>query len=141
MVYKPRRERARGGKAEDTEPLHPEHGNKYNAVGSPEAKEEDAKSDGFKRGGMAKKKKKDGGHVEGGMARHHLGKMRRGGMTEEKKMEDHTAEDRPMERARGGRTDKPMARGGSPFSSAHKTVGPVDTKMKDGPGEQAPIIP
>ena len=56
MSYKPRRERrARGGKAAETQPLHLEHGHQYNAQGSPEAKEEDEKSEGFKRGGRAKR--------------------------------------------------------------------------------------
>ena len=80
MAYKTRRERReRGGKAAETEPLHPEHGNQYNAQGSPMEKSESAKSDGFKRGGMPKKKRKEGGKVEGERARHHLGRRARGG--------------------------------------------------------------
>ena len=73
MAYKKRSERKRsnGGKAEG-----PEH--QYNAQGSPEEKLEHAKSDGFKRGGAAKKRA-HGGHVEGEKARHHMGKRARGG--------------------------------------------------------------
>lgn len=133
MAYKKRseRKRERGGKAEG-QPLNEEHGHQYNAVGSPEAHEEEAKSDGFKRGGMAHKKRAHGGHVEGEAAKHHLGRRARGGTM-------HHEEHR-QERARGGRTEhKAMARGGSPFSSARKTEPPGN--MKDGPGEQATMIP
>jgi hypothetical protein len=166
MVYKPRseRKRARGGKAEG-QPVEDERGHLYNAEGSPESKEIDAKSDGFKRGGA--KKRKHGGHVEGEKAKHHLGKRARGGPTEEKKLEDepehekhggevhHRARGGGMEaaehhhehhehhekRARGGRTEhRPMARGGSPFSSARKTED-FENDKKTGPGEQAPVIP
>lgn len=146
MTYKPRseRKRAKGGKAEETEPLHPEHGHLYNAEGSPESKEIDAKSDGFKRGGKAKKRK-EGGKVEGHEARHHLGRRARGGAAheehekEKEKKEHERKEHEPMERARGGRTEKAMARGGSPFSTAQHTKPPGNDK--DGPGEQAPMIP
>lgn len=137
MTYKPRRERrAAGGKA-DTEPLPKETGNQYNAKGSPEEKEESAESDGFKRGGRAKRK--DGGHVEGMKAKSHLGKRARGGATEEprKGAEAPTKEDTMPERARGGNV---MSRSGSPFSSAHKTTPPSEDK-ETGPGEQAPMIP
>ena len=84
MAYKSRKARKAGGKAEGPE-------FQYNAQGSPEEKEEHAKPDGFKRGGMAKKRA-HGGHVEGEKARHHMGKRARGGAMEEK--EEH--------RARGG---------------------------------------
>lgn len=163
MVYKPRseRKRARGGKATDTQPYEPEHGHLYNAEGSPESHSIDAKSDGFKRGGAQKKKRKEGGKVEGEKARHHLGRRARGGhiahreeggMTphprghethgehtelmhrrgEEEKTEHERHEERP-ERARGGRTER------APFSSAQKTEPPGNER--DGPGEQAPMIP
>lgn len=148
MAYKSRRERrAEGGKAE-TEPLHPEHGHQYNAQGSPEEKEESAKSDGFKHGGMAKKKRKRGGHVEGEAAKHHLGKRARGGMAhheehhekekehEREKEKEHERHEEPEKRARGGRA---MSKGGTPFSAAHNTEPPGN--KKDGPGEQAPMIP
>jgi hypothetical protein len=146
MAYKTRRERrAEGGKAEETEPLHPEHGHQYNAKGSPEEKEESAKPDGFKRGGA--KKRKEGGKVEGEKARHHLGRRARGGHTmpaneEVHRRREHEArtererhEERP-ERARGGRA---MKSGETPFSSAHNTKPPGNDK--DGPGEQAAMIP
>lgn len=141
MVYKPRRERKRGGKAEEGQPITEEHGHQYNAQGSPEAREEDAKSDGFHAGGMMprKKKRKEGGHVEGEKARHHLGRRARGG--EAHREPEHRHEPEREERARGGRTEhKAMARGGSPFSSARKTEAPPG-KTNDGPGEQAPVIP
>ena len=156
MVYKPRseRKRAKGGKASDTEPLPAEHGHLYNAQGSPESKEIDEKSDGFKRGGRAKRK--EGGHVEGEKARHHLGRRARGGATEEPRhgkeemseREDTENDERKRgghvemeKRARGGHVSgKAMARGGSPFSSAHKLGGPSEDK-ETGPGEQAPTIP
>lgn len=112
MAYKTRRERRAGGGKAETEPLRPEHGNQYNAQGSPEEKEESAKSDGFRRGGPAKRKA--GGHVDGAEAKQHLGR-----------------------RARGGRA---MASGGAPFSSAHNTE-PPGNKKDSGPGEQAPMIP
>lgn len=140
MTYKPRRERrAAGGKA-DTEPLPKEKWNQYNAKGSPEEKSESAESDGFKRGGSAKKRK-DGGHVEGMSAKSHLGKRARGGATEEprKGTEAPTKEDTVPERASGGSV-KAMARGGSPFSSAQKTKPPSEDR-ETGPGEQAPMIP
>ena len=168
MTYKPRseRKRAKGGKATaETEPLHPEHGHQYNAQGSPEEKEETAKSDGFKHGGHVKKRK-HGGHVEGQAAKHHLGKRARGGATVphhiDLHMGDHHEHDghdgphhgthhdgeRPdgdhhhkgghvAHRARGGRA---MARGGSPFSAAQKTKPPGNDR-ESGPGEQAPMIP
>jgi len=148
MAYKTRRaRRAEGGKAAETEPLHPEHGHQYNAQGSPEEKEESAKSDGFKRGGMAHKKRKRGGHVEGEAAKHHLGKRARGGHMghhvdvhldehHERGGHDGHHEEHEMKRARGGRA---MAKGGTPFSSAHSTEPPGN--KKDGPGEQAPMIP
>lgn len=155
MVYKPRRERrARGGKAGETEPLHPEHGHQYNAQGSPEAKEEDAESDGFKRGGMAKKKRKEGGKVEGHGAKHHLGKRSRGGAMKhhEEKREEHREEERKEERkehhheeerehrARGGHVRSKHARGGAPFSAAHH-ISPPGNDKKTGPGEDAETIP
>lgn len=151
MVYKPRRERrAKGGKAE-AEPLHPEHGHQYNAVGSPEAKEEDAESDGFKRGGMPKKRRKEGGKVEGHGAKHHMGKRARGGATKphvEMHMgehhehhgehhKEHHGEHEPERRARGGETKhreeerekrargghvSHRARGGTAFSEGRKAV-------------------
>lgn len=124
MAYKKRseRKRASGGKAEG-----PEH--QYNAQGSPEEKEEHAKSDGFKRGG-APKKRAHGGHVEGEKSKHHMGKRARGGKMEH---EEH--------RARGGHVGKrthggAMRMGGSPLSSAHSISGPGDGKGS--PGEQAP---
>ena len=155
MSYKPRRERrARGGKAAETQPLHLEHGNKYNAQGSPEAKEEDEKSNGFKRGGRAKRK--EGGHVEGHAAKHHLGKRARGGGTPEgeRKEEDEYAPDRKRgghvehekeeekreHRARGGHVRHKHARGGAPFSEAHKLSPPGNDKST-GPGEDADSIP
>lgn len=137
MAYKSRRERrAEGGKAE-TEPLRPEHGNQYNAKGSPEEREESAKSDGFKRGGA--KKRKQGGEVHGEAAKHHLGKRARGGAAERKEEEKKEEEkrDAPEERARGGRA---MTSGKTPFSSAHNTE-PPGNKKDSGPGEQAPMIP
>ena len=157
MTYKTRRERrAKGGKATETEPLHPEHGNQYNAQGSPEAKEETAKPDGFRRGGKAKRKA--GGHVEGHEARKHLGRRARGGHVAhvDVHMEphhEHGGHDgqhhgphhdaakhdgehhHKPHRARGGRA----GHGGTPFSSANKTMPPGNEK--DGPGEQAPMIP
>jgi hypothetical protein len=162
MTYKPRseRKRARGGKAEG-QPITAEHGHQYNAQGSPEAAEEDAKSDGFHRGGMMPRKKKAGGKVEGREAKHHLGKRARGGatpahidlhMAEHHEHDghdgphhgEHTDGERPdhghhQHRARGGHV-KAMARGGSPFSAARKTTDFQDDK-KTGPGEQAPTIP
>lgn len=152
MTYKPRseRKRASGGKATDTEPLPKEHWNQYNAKGSPEEKEEDAKPDGFKRGGA--KKRKEGGHVEGEKAKHHLGRRARGGSAdaeprhgeEIKSREDTTNDERKRgghveERARGGHV-KAMMSGGSPFSTANKTKPPSEDK-ETGPGEQAPMIP
>jgi hypothetical protein len=150
MVYKPRRERRRGGKAE--EPLHLESGNKYNAVGSPEAKEEDEKSDGFNRGGMAKKhKKKEGGKVEGHAAKHHLGKRARGGgmmakEIKEEKAEKHEPDGEMPERARGGHVHhkehhKRARGGGAPFSEGHKQAKAPDDDKDTGPGERAPTIP
>lgn len=158
MVYKPRRERrAKGGKAE-TEPLHPEHGHLYNAEGSPAAKSaEDDESDGFRRGGMPKRKKrKEGGKVEGHAARHHLGKRARGGATaphvemhlgehHEKHGEHHKEEHRHHEeerekRARGGHVRSKHARGGAPFSEAHH-ISPPGNDKKGGPGEDAETIP
>lgn len=151
MTYKPRseRKRASGGKASDTEPLPKEHWNQYNAKGSPEEKEEDAKPDGFKRGGHMKKRK-DGGHVEGEKAKHHLGRRARGGAADEdprKGTESPTREDtmnderkrggHVEERARGGRA---MMKGATPFSAAHSTKPPSEDK-ETGPGEQAPMIP
>jgi hypothetical protein len=158
MTYKPRRERrAMGGKAADTEPLPKEHGHQYDAVGSPEEKSESAKSDGFKRGGMAKKKRKEGGHVEGHAARHHLGKRARGGGMKAPPME--RGEDGPKEepderkrgghvehheekphRARGGHVKGKFSKGGAPFSAAHKLSPPGNDK-NTGPGEQAETIP
>jgi len=139
MVYKPRRERrAAGGKAgADTEPLPKEKWNQYNAKGSPEEKEESAESDGFKRGGRAKRK--DGGHVEGDKAKSHLGKRARGGATEQPRegKEMESKEDTRPERAKGGSV---MARGGAPFSSDHKTKPPTEDR-ESGPGEQAPMVP
>lgn len=157
MTYKPRRERrARGGKAGETEPLHPEHGHQYNAQGSPEEKEESAESDGFKRGGMPKKKRKEGGHVEGHGAKHHLGKRARGGATapkvemhlgehhEHKKggehHEEHKHHEEPERRARGGHVRSKHARGGAPFSAAHQ-ISPPANDRKGGPGESAESIP
>ena len=142
MVYKPRRERrARGGKAGGTEPLHPEHGHQYNAVGSPEAREESAESDGFKRGGMPGKKRKEGGKVEGHGARHHMGRRARGGATkrEEERKEDHREEEREK-RARGGHVRHKHASGGAPFSAAHH-ISPPGNDKKTGPGEDAESIP
>ncbi len=146
MAYKSRaeRKRARGGKATETQPYEPEHGHLYNAEGSPASHSIDAKSDGFKHGGMPKKKRKEGGKVEGEKARHHLGRRARGGMTpahetktEERHEEEHKEkrheEHERSERARGGRTER------APFSSAQKTK-PPGNEM-DGPGEQAPMIP
>lgn len=106
MAYKKRSERKRsfGGKAEGPE-------NQYNAKGSPEEKSEHAASDGFKRGGMAKRKA--GGHVEGAAAKMHMGR-----------------------RARGGAA---MKKGGSPLSSAHSTSPPGN--QKGSPGEQALVEP
>jgi hypothetical protein len=119
MTYKPRRERrASGGKAAETEPLRPEHGNLYNAKDSPEGKHaEHDESDGFKRGGMAKKKRKEGGKVEGEEAKHHMGK-----------------------RARGGHVKGKFAKGGAPFSAAHH-ISPPGNDKKTGPGEDTETIP
>ncbi len=153
MVYKPRRERrAKGGKAE--EPLNLESGHKYNAIGSPEAKEEDEKSDGFKRGGMPKAKRKEGGKVEGHAAKHHLGKRARGGgmvakEVREEKEEKHEKDGDMPERARGGHVShkhhgehhKRARGGGAPFSEGHKQVKGPDNDKDTGPGEQAPTIP
>jgi hypothetical protein len=49
----------------------------YNAQGSHEVHEAEDTKDGFKHGGV--KKKKAGGHAEGHKAKHHLGKHKRGG--------------------------------------------------------------
>ena len=171
MSYKPRRERrARGGKAADTQPLHLEHGHQYNAQGSPEDKEESEGPDGFKRGGRAKKK--EGGHVEGHGAKHHLGKRARGGAspTSERKEEEEYAPDRKhgghvehdrkhgghvehdrahgghvehegkAHRARGGHVRGKHARGGAPFSEAHKLAPPGNDRAT-GPGENTESIP
>ena len=151
MSYKPRRERrARGGKAADTQPLHLEHGHQYNAQGSPEDKEESEGPDGFKRGGRAKKK--EGGHVEGHGAKHHLGKRARGGAspTSERKEEEEYAPDRKhgghvehegkAPRARGGHVRGKHARGGAPFSEAHKLAPPGNDRAT-GPGENTESIP
>jgi len=163
MTYKPRseRKRARGGKAEG-QPIEDEHGHQYNAQGSPEEKSEFAKSDGFKRGGA--KKRKAGGKVEGERAKHHLGKRARGGMMPKHEHEHRahggmageeggeSAHERAEpehekhggevgHRARGGRTNHmPMARGGSPFSSARKLTD-FENEKNEGPGEKAPVIP
>lgn len=129
-MYKPRKARKHrsfGGKMES--------GNQYNAQGSPEDKEEHAKSDGFKRGGSLKRA--DGGHVEGEKAKMHLAKRARGGKMEEKR----------EERARGGKIGHGrkagghhgLARGGSPFSSARSISGPGNSKGS--PGETAPVEP
>ncbi len=142
MAYKSRKERKRGGKAEETQPEHAESGHLYNAQGSPESREIDAKSDGFKKGGRAKRK--EGGHVEGHASKMHLGRRARGGKAEEKEderegeMDDENKEEheRP-ERARGGHVIK---RGAAPFSSAQNTS-PPDNSKGTGPGEQAPVIP
>ena len=128
MAYKSRKARKAGGRAEEEGPKF-----QYNAKGSPEEKSEDAKSDGFKRGGAAKKRA-HGGHVEGEKARHHMGKRARGGAMEEK--EEH--------RARGGHIGRrthggAMKMGGSPYSSAHSMTGPGDGRGS--PGEQAPSEP
>jgi hypothetical protein len=146
MAYVTRAQRKRGGKAGEGQPIDEEKGHLYNAQGSNEAKEIDAESDGFKKGGRAKKK--SGGEVEGEKAKRHLGRRARGGGmapksddkdTVEERDEDepeHSEEERP-ERARGGRA---MARGGSPFSAARKLTD-FDNDKKTGPGEQAPVIP
>ena len=158
MTYKPRRERrARGGKASGTQPLHLEHGHQYNAVGSPENKEEYEAPDGFKRGGRAKKHK-EGGHVEGHGAKHHLGKRARGGATHphvEMHMGEHHEhhgkhhgehhgeghEHGMPKRARGGHVrHKKASGGGTPFSSAHNLQAPGNDK-KTGPGENTETIP
>lgn len=163
MTYKPRRERrARGGKAV-SEPLHLEHGHQYNAQGSPEEHEENAESDGFKRGGMAKKHhRKEGGHVEGHGAKHHLGKRARGGaaahphhgMHHETKREEHREEEKKEhkreERARGGHVKHEHkkehhhrakhARGGAPFSAGHHMT-PNSNDKTTGPGENTESIP
>lgn len=147
MVYKPRRERRRGGKAANDEPLPgedglpEEHGNQYNAKGSPEEKSESAKSDGFKRGGRMKKK--EGGKVEGHGAKHHLGKRARGGRMEhmEHKKEHEKHEEERPERARGGHVGHKRARGGgAPFSAAHN-ISPPGNDKGTGPGEKADTIP
>ncbi|HWG71250.1 MAG TPA: hypothetical protein VN692_17670 [Steroidobacteraceae bacterium] len=119
MAYKKRSERKHrsyGGKAGG-----PEH--QYNAEGSPEAKEETAKSDGFRRGGHVKKERKHGGHVEGEHAKHTLAKRARGGHVEHRK---HGGGVRGMS-------------GGTPFSSARRTEQPENEKGS--PGEQAPVEP
>jgi hypothetical protein len=108
MAYKSRKARKAGGRA-DSSP------NQYNAQGSPEEKSETAKSDGFKRGGAAKRA--HGGHVEGEKAKHHMGKRARGGSI--------------GRRTHGGA----MKMGGSPYSSAHAVSGPGNGKGS--PGEQA----
>jgi hypothetical protein len=125
MAYKSRKARKAGGKAEGPE-------FQYNAKGSPEEKEEHAKSDEFKRGG-APKKRAHGGHVEGEKSKHHMGKRARGGAMEKKEERE--------ERARGGGVGRrthggAMRMGGSPFSSAHSTTAPGN--QKGSPGEQAP---
>lgn len=78
--------------------------NEYNAKGAPEVEEAENKKEGFKHGGA---KKKEAGHAEGKKAKHHLGKMKRGGAA------------------------KKMAAGGSPFTAA-KNRAPA---MKGGSGE------
>lgn len=170
MVYKPRRERrARGGKAAETEPLHPEHGHQYNAQGSPEERSESAESDGFRRGGMPKKKhRKEGGKVEGHAARHHLGRRARGGHVAHEPHHDHDGhggmsvsihhhrkhgggvdgeekrEEKREERARGGHVGHHKGHrargGGAPFSEAHNLGSPGNDK-KTGPGENTETIP
>jgi hypothetical protein len=169
MAYKTRRERReRGGKAVH-EPLPDERGHQYNAQGSPEEKEETAKSDGFKHGGAPHKKRKRGGHVEGAMAKHHLGKRARGGAAHhgehhkvehelhkehhehhrargghvpEHEKEHEKKEHEREERARGGHVGhhKRARGGGAPFSSAHNLSAPGNDK-KTGPGEDAEAIP
>lgn len=67
--------------------------NEYNAQGSPEVKEAKDQKEGFKHGGM--KKKKHGGHADGKAPHHRLDKHKRGGKTK-------------------------MAAGGSPFTAAAK---------------------
>lgn len=117
-MYKKRSERKRsyGGR---TESFH-----QYNAQGSPEEKEEHAKSDGFKKGGHVKRA--HGGHVDGHHAKHHLGKRARGGAMHEEKREH---------RARGGALAGHNGR--SPMSSAHSLSRPGNAKGS--PGEQAPV--
>ena len=130
MSYKPRRERrAAGGKAVGAETRNEERGNLYNAKGSPAADAIDAKSDGFKRGGKAKRA--DGGPIEGEGAKASMGKRARGGAAEREE------EDRE-ERAAGGAVGR--ARGGAaPFSSAHN-IKPPSSSSTNGPGEQAKTI-
>lgn len=104
MAYKSRKERRRAA-----------GGTLYNAKGSNEASEVDAKSDGFKRGGA--KKRADGGSVDGAASTPRLDKRARGGALKH----------------RNG-----MARGGSPFSAAKAQTNPAGKSESSGPGEQAP---
>ena len=128
MAYKKRSERKHrsfGGRAEKNE-------HQYDAQGSPEEKEEHAKSEGFKRGG-SHHHRKHGGHVDGEHAKHHMGHRARGGRMEEEH-EKH---------AKGGKVGRmshhAAARGGSPFSSGRTKTGPGN--QKGSPGEQAPLEP
>lgn len=81
--------------------------NIYNAAGSPEMASAEDETPGFKKGGVAKKKKKDheklkhGGMVEGKMEKMRADKKSRGGKAEER-----------HKRASGGRT---------PYTSGHNT--------------------
>lgn len=133
MAYKKRSERkhrAHGGMAGGKI-------NQYDAQGSPEAREESEKSEGFRKGGK----------VEGDRAKHHLGKRARGGSIKHHHDHDgkgHTsiAVHHHNEHKRGGKVEK-RARGGgvrgmsggAPFSAGRHSTAP-SSKMGS-PGEQA----
>ena len=130
MSYKPRREPSRGGREGSwCRGRNDERATSTTPRSSPAAEAITAKSDGFKRGGKAKRA--DGGPIEGEGAKASMGKRARGGAAEREE------EDRE-ERAAGGAVGR--ARGGAaPFSSAHN-IKPPSSSSTNGPGEQAKTI-
>lgn len=103
--------------------------NVYNAKGSPEMESAEDETPGFKKGGVAKKKRdheklKKGGKVEGEMAKMRADKKPRGHHAEggHAKMEHH-------KRAAGGRT---------PYTSGHSTTSDVDNTNSGHEGARPP---
>lgn len=94
--------------------------NVYNGAGSPQVAAAEDETPGFKKGGVAKKKRDheklaDGGMAEGGMAKHRMDKKSRGGH---------------HKRASGGRT---------PYSSGSNTSAPSESgKTESGHEGQRP---
>lgn len=86
--------------------------NQYNAVGSPEVDEATDEKPGFKKGGEAHKKRRDGGMAEGGADMPRM---------------DHKARGGHAKRASGGK-----AGGGSPYSSGASLSAPSNDKSGQG---------